>query len=455
MALARYYLLLACAATAARAADPLPWKFDRLVATNGSVFRGLILDETPTAIRFQAVRQHPGRPTVTFCTTFARAEVQDLIRLDNADRAELKARLRGLDPRAEKQRTEKVELEPIAWNGMPDAAWRYQSDLFALESDAPESVVRRAAVRLEEVFAAYARYLPPRIGVVPPKSTTVVLLKSRGEYAARLRAEGRALVNVAYFDPDKQCVVCASDLESLGNDLNRARRETAQLRTEYDARETALSKLYKGKELTRHVAPIRIAREALELADRKNEGVFDRATRQLFATLFHEAFHAYLAGCVYPSPLPGPPRWLNEGLAQIFESAFVEAGELRVGHADRDRLARAQRACRRSELVPLARLLQSGAGDFLAAHASDKASTDASYLTAWIVAFHLTFEQRLLGGAALDGYLRNLASGADPVEAFTTLVGRPIGDYERDLCRFLARLQPDGTTAAPQPEKDK
>jgi len=33
------------------------------------------------------------------------------------------------------------------------------------------------------------------------------------------------------------------------------------------------------------------------------------------------------------------PLWLDEGLAQIFETALVEAGELRVGHAERSRLA--------------------------------------------------------------------------------------------------------------------
>ena len=40
------------------------------------------------------------------------------------------------------------------------------------------------------------------------------------------------------------------------------------------------------------------------------------------------------------------PRWLNEGLAQIFETAIIEAGELRVGHADAERLARVKEEIR-------------------------------------------------------------------------------------------------------------
>src|SRR6516225_9397706 len=58
----------------------------------------------------------------------------------------------------------------------------------------------------------------------------------------------------------------------------------------------------------------------------KNDGLFKEATRHLFQTLYHEAFHAYLVNFVYPPEDGEAPRWLNEGLAQIFETAIVEAG---------------------------------------------------------------------------------------------------------------------------------
>src|SRR5207253_3002021 len=121
--------------------------------------------------------------------------------------------------------------------------------------------------------------------------------------------------------------------------------------------EKDLSRLYRGAELTRVLAPLKDTRNQLNAAEGQNEAAFEQATRQLFAVLSHEAFHAYLATVVYPPPAAGPPRWLNEGLAQVFESAVVEAGELRVGHADRDRLARAKDGVRKGELVPLERLL--------------------------------------------------------------------------------------------------
>src|SRR5206468_3976524 len=113
--------------------------------------------------------------------------------------------------------------------------------------DASEAVVRRAAVRLELVYHAYARFLTPRCAGRRP--TEIVLFRSRAEYADRLRAEKREFVNTAYYDPAGNRVVCASDLEQLGDDLDRARHQYQQIRADLDQRESALAKLYKGKEL--------------------------------------------------------------------------------------------------------------------------------------------------------------------------------------------------------------
>src|SRR5262249_55617728 len=153
-------------------------------------------------------------------------------------------------------------------------------------------------------------------------------------------------------------------------------------------------------------------------ADERNNKAFESATQRLFRTLYHEAFHAYLAAYVYPPQETAVPRWLNEGLAQIFETAIVEAGELRVGHAEATRLDKVQSAVRKDALVPLAALLQSGAKQFVVAHASDRQVADRHYLASWALAFHLTFERRLLGSEAMDRYVQSLRRGRDPLEAF-------------------------------------
>jgi hypothetical protein len=437
----------------AAAADS-DWQYDKICLRNGAVLEGLILEDTPAGVRFQNVRRRPGRPTVMFTTTFPRAEIVTVEPLPAADRARLRTRLRELEEAgpAEKQRTERLELERISWAGKPDAGWRYRSEQFILESNAPDGLVRGAAGRLEQVFAAYARYLPPR---TPGRGPTVIeLFQSRAGYQARLHALKLDFVNVACFDLARNRILCYSELEQLGARLEKQRQQHQQIRTDMDKDEKEFNRLYRGPELTRLLATIRNKRKDLDAADRQNEGLFDEATRRLFAVLGHEAFHAYLANVVYPPSVPGPPRWLNEGLAQIFETAVVEAGELRIGHADKDRLVRVKEAVRKGELAPVARLLRSAPKDFLAAHAADRAATDSHYLTAWALAFHLTFERQLLGTTFQDRYFQALAGGADPETAFADLVGQPVPAYEATFHQYLLQLQPDGKPApGPKPEK--
>lgn len=422
------------------------WKCDIVRLKNGSTFRGLITEQTPAFMRFYDVRQKPGRPLVVFYTTFASSEIDTVERLNDADREQLQARLRELGPEnSEKQRMHRVELRGCPWGGRPTGGLQYRSDCFTLISNSRESIVRRSAVRLERIYAAYARFVPPRVELTRP--TTIELFRSADEYAARLRAEGRPFVNTAFYDPIGNRILCTGDLARLDDELENARIQSQRVRMDLDQREAALTRLYKGAELTRLLQPIRTTRTSLDAADRANEGLFDKATQQLFAVLYHEAFHAYLANFVCPPPHPELPRWLNEGLAQIFETALIDAGELRVGHADRERLGRAKDAIRRGEPLLVAPLLRSGSAQFLSTHPTANNSVDRNYLAAWAVAYHLTFERRLLGGLSLTTWMTSLAGGADPVSAFETFVGKPVADYERELNAYLLRLQSDGTLA--------
>src|SRR5262245_7585100 len=195
------------------AADPTSnWKFDTLRLKNGSVLRGLILEETPTHIRFQNVRRHPGRATVIFTTLLARTEIDRSEKLSEADRQTLKTRLDELDPsrEGERQRMEQLELRKAAWEGKPEAALRYDSEHFSLSSNAAEDIVRRCAVRLEQIYTAYTRFLPPRHKGGAP--TTIRLHVSVDEYQKAIAGQGRMFINPAFFDAAANQVVCASDL---------------------------------------------------------------------------------------------------------------------------------------------------------------------------------------------------------------------------------------------------
>jgi hypothetical protein len=194
------------------------------------------------------------------------------------------------------------------------------------------------------------------------------------------------------------------------------------------------------------------ARDSVVAADRKNDELFANATKQLFATLYHEAFHAYLAGFVYPPKSGDVPRWLNEGLAQIFETAILEGQELRVGHADQARLTKAKDAVQKGELLPVTDLLRSGRDQFALSHVGDKQISDRHYVASWALAFYLTFERRLLGSPALDQFIKQVNDGVEAIKAFEELIGEPLAKFEPEFRKYVLYLQANGSVArVPKP----
>ncbi len=431
------------------------WKFDVLHLKSGTTVRGMLVKETATQFVFQDVRRKPGRATVVFFTQFAKNDVSEIDRLKPAERAVLAARLKALDRsgQGEKHRMEELVLQPAPWDKKPKGALSYSSDHFVLVSNAPEEVVRRAAVRLEQIYAAYTRILPPLSasslnggtgdGLRP---TTIYLFPTIAEYQGMLKEQGINILNPAYYDPARNQVVCASDVQRLGEDLAQARKQYQGWRQQLREKEAELGKLYKGKVPPSLLQPIFDGRRRLDLAEDKNNRVFEAATQRLFRTLYHEAFHAYLASSVYPPSETAVPRWLNEGLAQIFETAILEAGELRVGHADPERLAQVQVAVRGGELLALAEVLKSGAKQFVVAHATERAAADRHYLASWALAFYLTFERRLLGTKQLDQYVQAVQRGGTPITPFGAPVRQPVPDFEKEFRQYLIVLRQDGTT---------
>jgi hypothetical protein len=440
-------VLIGSVATAQPPAGADPWKFDELVLLNGSKFVGLVLEETADDVRFRIVSRQPGRPTVWLTTTFTKLEVASTHKLSDADRRRLVERLAELDPsgKGERARMDALEITPADWNGKPNVGKRYESDYFTLATGAPDEIARRAAVRLEQLSAALRRFFPPRVR--PPKPTLVLLAPDLIQYRALLGKTLGPVLNPALYDPDANRIVCGSDLDRLGTELAGTRLHHQRQLADIDKYETEVKKLYKGQkgELDRFLDVVRTQRQKVEAADRANDAAFDKATGRLFAVLYHEAFHAYIGTFVYP---PGPngelPRWLNEGLAQLFETAILEAGELRVDHHDADRLGRVKEWLKPGGggMVPLPELLRADAKSFLAAHAGQKASSDRAYLTAWAVASHLLLEKRAVGGDAFTAYIMALTAGVDPVKAFEAWVGKDVTAYQKEMDDYFGRLKP-------------
>ena len=452
---------LAAVAAAQPSTAPAGWLFDEITLVNGAKFQGLLMEESPREVRFKTVKRRPGQPTFTLTWKAPRADIASIKKLSDADRAILKARIAELDQdgSGERKRIQALDLVSATWLGEPDKGKLYRSECFTLVSDASEEVIRRAAVRLEQIYTAYARFLPPTAAEGRP--TTIQLAPDRDSYKLLLAPLGHTdLLNPAVYDPRANLIVCGTDLRRLGKELEDAKFHHAQQIADIDRYEASLRKLYKEPELRRYLDPVRRDRRLVYKTDRENGEKFDKAAARLFAVLYHESFHAYAATFAFP-PLSAEqvkagkgtgelPRWLNEGLAQLFETAVVEAGEARADYADPARLNAVKEALRGNKglrLVPLGELLSAGRESFLAKHANQSAAADRTYLTCWAAAYYLTFERRVVGSARFRTYLTALNSGGDPRQAFEALVGQPVAAFEAQWHAYLLKLRPDGTLA--------
>jgi len=436
------------------------WIYDRIDLRNGSRIHGLILEDQPLWVRFRSVSRKPGRPTVTWTLVLDKREIVKIERLGEADRKQLQARIDELDPdgSSERARIERLELRVCDWQGKKDGGFRYDSDYFSLISGSNPEILRRSVVRLEQIWLAWSRFLPPRTRGGKP--VTILLFDTMDEYRRAIGQEGRNFLNPAFYDPATHRIYCASGLKKLGEDLARSRTANQDTLDELSEQEAEFRRLYAGRpDLPRHLQPILEARAEILKVNRLNNRLFDKVSADFLAVLYHESFHAWIGGFVYPpivgkpepTGLPGElPVWLNEGLAQIFESAIVEGGELRIGWIEAERLEKLRAAVRKKESIPIAELLRADSKSFLAEHRGDRRNSARMYRTAWIVAFWLTFE-RNLSGKPFDEFTRGINRGDDPAEAFRVLTGLTPALADIELEKYIDRLQPDGTTFEKKP----
>src|SRR5262245_3801289 len=214
------------------------WKFDVVHLKNGRSLQGLLIEKNAGEIQFCCVSRKAGSHTVVIPTTLKIEEVDQLELLEGKDREVLSTRLKALDPtgKGEAQRMASLEFKVVAWGkDGRTRALRFQSTHFTLESNAREDLVRRAAVQLEQIYAAYTRFLPPRCDSGEP--TVIRLAQSLADYQALLREQGRTLLNPAFYDTAKNQIICGTDLQQLGEQLERKRQENQKLLDDLKNRE--------------------------------------------------------------------------------------------------------------------------------------------------------------------------------------------------------------------------
>jgi hypothetical protein len=459
-------VLLASIGGGAAAAEPVaglaprPWRLEAVELDDGRRLEGLLVTGAggtpgPDAadVELLQIVRPAGRPMVLIgWPPFPAVSVRFVERLPEAAHRELAARVEVY--RAETRRQEAAAALELV-RSEEDGPWRYAGPEFRLESTAGATLTREAIVRLELVLGALETLVPP---VVSAEPFHVRLCGSLAEYRRLQEELGLEIENPACYLPGRRLLIAGSELSALvaqrqaADDLLDAAAQTyaafdelledriRRLAADLEARGTPPA----GRAEIVRLARQRWSRERgeelarIEAARRDNAAAVAAARRRFDARLAHEAWHAYADGRLRDAAAPGLPAWLDEGLAQVVETAAVEAGEVRLDTPDPERLARLQELLRGGGLPPVADIVTGGQAAFLAGHAG--ADQAVAYLATWGLALDLAILRPALSAERLREL--STAGEAEPIRRFEAVVGMPIDRYDLEWRQRMLAVRP-------------
>lgn len=433
------------------------WQLETVQRDDGTVHQGLILAEREEEIELFEILRPPGKPMFAVIRPVRNDQIAKIQRLESEPRQRLIAQVDGFRRRAliEAGSMEDIELRQDSVENA--TRWIYDGNWFRLESTTDENLTRRSIVRIEQIFRAYRLVLPPRI--TSSDDLLIELYGSMEQYRRQVDRSGLQIVHPAFFSAAENRIVAGSDLNAYAKRLASAREHHGQVRQKYrQLHQTFPARLASVlDELRSHgysEAEIELesrlrrslwqrdydtALARIDSVERQNQARFAEVTRQMFAMLYHEAFHAYVQNAVYPDPQQRLPRWLDEGLAQIFETAQLDGDTLRIDAPDPVRLRYLQRDLAGEQPMAIAQLLDAADDQFLDSTGAETARR--LYLYAWGLAYYLTYEQNLLDVQRLDRYVAN-PDRLGSVARFTQWIDIPLPRFEAAWRNAMLDLKP-------------
>lgn len=430
---------------------------------SGKEHHGLVQARREKEIDFAEIVQRPGKPTFALIRGIDAAQVAKTELLPPLEHAELVKKFHEYRHKAliEAGQMDAVKLAPLELDG--HSYQSYQGSWFTLLSTADEESTRRCVVRMEQIFRAYRTLLPPRIEKQKEQQgLTIYLYSSLDEYRQRLRALDLNLDAPAIYSARQHQILAGGELAHYATRLAEVRKEMADLEKHYDKldKDFAVSLARLSDELrTKGFSKDEITQELqlrktdwknertavmarMHEQDRRNLARFSEVTREMFARLYHEAFHAYLDSYVYPQGSHHVPTWLHEGLAQVFEGGQLEGDSLRIDAPDRDRLKRLLADLHSGDPLPLARLLVAEEPTFAGDHGGR--ASERHYLYAWGLSYYLVTEKNLLGSPALDEFVSPQSATLSPAARLEKLVRQPLETFEAQWREKLQKLAMPG-----------
>ena len=416
------------------------WPKDRLTMRDGEIHQGVLLEEEANNYKLLQIVCRPGKPLYMLSRRYDKASVAQVDRLSDEQRANLLKLIDDYRHRNQQLKIDKNNIQLGQRQGDFNRSWRtYRGEGFVLESTADEDTMRTVIVRIDQRMQALRQYLPPHIE--PQRPLTISLLGSRDEYATYLAQLHIKVSNVALYDARQNQVIAFNDRDQLTKRWETAHAELRAHILELERRKSELAKALaaEAEELRKKNFPQAAITELMRLrqvkfnlesqqksneiiaARRKNERLLEDMTEEAYRPLYHELFHAYLENFVFVHASRDVPRWLNEGLAQVFESGQMESGTLRIDAPDPVRLEKLTAELSRPDVLSLRELFSAPPQSFLAIHGQQSAAANRLYLYSWGVAYYLAFARAMpgsdeqvgiLGTPALNRYVLDTAQPA-------------------------------------------
>jgi Skp family chaperone for outer membrane proteins len=452
--------LLVCGVVAAQDASPnigtAELQLESITLKDGTIYKGLLQSKARDDIEFVEIFRRPGMPMSATVRVVDPGQIKQYVPLSTAGRRVLEEHVHRLRHRVAIEAGDQQRVAIVAASAKGPYAWEYSGPWFQLTSTADEESTRRCIVRIEQIFRAYRQLIPTT--VVRPRPLRIVLYGSVDEYQTALRTLGIEIENLAFYASREQTIFAGAELASYSQRLQSIRAahqntlrdldaDAGRFRAQLKAFSEKLAKEGFGREQIKEEMGRRNAawnRERLLLerqiseTDRRNEAAFAKVTDRMFRRLYHEAFHAYLADYVVPDRAVRVDRWLNEGLAQIFEVGQLDGDTLRIDAPNIASLAQLQRDLASTNSLALMDVLVSNDQDFLAAHS--RIATARRYAYAWGLAYYLTIEKQLLTPESLATFLSS--SDRSELNRFEALIGKPLGEFEHEWRDAMRNLSP-------------